>query len=181
MGKKQNAIYAELLKAIKSMQDPKSNPAQDFLTNQAIEAANWMKKGDYSQLPKGMVFDFQMPAEQMKQYQMASNVSKDGTFALGDDGMGSKGAMATQGKFLGDKFARDAAQNYQNNISGVGQKASAMLGQAAGAKSGNDQAIIAALQGLYGSPALNKPGIAGAVMGMIGGIGGGALSSLKPW
>ncbi len=140
-----------------------------------------MKKGEYSQLPKGMVFDFQMPAEQMKQYQKAANVGKDGLFALGDDGTGAKGAMATQSKFLGDKFARDSANNFQNNVRGVGDKANMMLGQAAGAKAGNDQAIISALQGLYSSPALNKPGIGGQILGAIGGIGGGALSALKPW
>lgn len=180
MGKKQNAVYAEMMALLKKMQNPEENKAQNFLTTEALAGADWLKKGDFSQLPKGMFFDFQMPAEQMRQYEKASNVGRTGTFALGDHG-GMGAAVKTQSQFLGDKFARDAAQNYQNNVRGVGDKVQNSLIQASGAKSQNDSAVITALQNLYGSPALNKPGVGGALIGAIGGIGGGLMNSMKPW
>lgn len=171
----------EMMAMIKSMQNPASNPAQNFLTNEAIGAANFMKGGEFGKaLPKGMFFNFQQPAEQVKEYEKLANVGKTGTFALGDGG-GMGKAMSTQSQFLGDKFARDASQNYQNNIQGAAGQIQNSLGQAAGAKSQNDQAVFSAMQGLGGMPFMNKPSGWGAALGAIGGLGGGALSSLKAW
>lgn len=168
---------------IQKMKNPEENKAQSYLTTEALAGADWLKKGDFSSLPKGMFFDFQMPGEQLKQYNSAANATKTGTFALGagDDGGMSGRVMDTQSKYLADKFGRDTAQNYQNNIAGVGQKVQGALTQASGAKSGNDAAIMSALQGLMSSPMLNKPGIGGALIGALGSIGGGALSSMAPW
>ena len=178
MGKKQDKVYAELMAMIKSMQDPAKNPAQQYLTNEALAGAEFLKKGEYGQLPKGMFFNFQGPAEQIKQYQKFANVGREGTFGLGDGG-GMGAAMDTQSKFLGDRFARDAAQNYQNNIAGAAADIRGGLASAAGAKSSNDQAIIGALQGVGNLPFLNKPGMGGALLGLAGSLGGAALGAWK--
>lgn len=182
MGKRQNAIYSQLLAAINKLQNQDSNPAQKWLTNEALAGADWLKKGEFSSLPKGMFFDFQNPAEQMKQYQKYANVSADGTYALGDGSGSTEGRSAAQGlqsKYLKDKFARDASQNYQNNITGAANNIRGALGGAANASAQNSQQVISALSGLYGSPALNRPSGWGSVLGMIGGLGSSALGGLK--
>ena len=89
---------------------------------------------------------------------------------------GRSKATDLQGKYLKDRFARDASQNYQNNIAGAGMDIRNALGQAAGAKGQTDASIISALQGLYGSPALNKPSGWGSVLVMAGQLGSAAIS-----
>lgn len=177
MGKKQNQIYSELLAAIKSMQDPKNNPAQDYLTKEALAGADFLKKGEFSQLPKGMFFDFTLPSETIKQYNKFSNVGREGSFALGDTG-GQGAAMGLQSKYLGDKFARDASANFQENIRGAAGNIRGGLASAAGAKSGNDQAVISAFQNLLGSPMLNKPSMLGSILGMAGSLGSAAIGRI---
>lgn len=176
IGKKQDKIFAQLTAAIAAMQNPKSNEAQNYLTQDAIAGAEWLKKGDFSSLPKGQFFDFQMPQQQLDQYKKFANVNQGGTFALGDTG-GRSAATSLQGKFLKDKFARDAGQNYQNNISGAAGNIRGALGQAAGAKGQTDANVISALQGLFGSPALNKPSQLGSILGMVGQLGGSAMQA----
>lgn len=154
MGKKTERMLrdaiAQMQAQIAQMQRPESNPAQQYLTNQALEGAEWMKKGDYSQLPKGMFFDFKTPVEETDRYKKLVNINQGGTFALGD-GAGAGKAMKIQNQYLTDKFARDASQNYQDNVSNAGMKIRGGLEQAAGAKSGQDAAVISALQGLTSS------------------------------
>jgi len=185
MGKKQDAIYSQLLAAITKLQNPENNKAQNFLTTEAMAGAEFLKKGDFSQLPKGMFFDFKMPAEMMNAYKKAINVNQGGTFALAGGGGGDMGgrtkAQSLQSKYLSDKFARDSAQNYQDNIANAAGNIRGSLAQAAGATTQNQMGVIGALQGLYGSPALNKPGIGGQLLGMAGSLGGAALGSLKSW
>ena len=176
MGKKSKQIYNELLAQIRKMNDPAANPAQQMLTNEALGAANWLKAGDFSQLPKGMFFDFEGPAEQLKRYNAAANVSKDGTFALGQDSGGMAGrAMDTQSKYLGDKFARDVAQNYQNNIANVRTNAMGALQQSAGATSQNQSAVVGALSNLYQSMPKGNSWL-GGLLSMGGSLGAAALN-----
>lgn len=180
MGKKQDAIYSQLLAAITKLQNPESNKAQNFLTTEAMAGADFLKKGDFSQLPKGMFFDFKMPGEMMTAYKKAINVNQGGTFALaggaGGDMGGRTKAQGLQSKYLSDKFARDSAQNYQDNISNAGGNIRNSLAQAAGATTQNQMGVIGALQGLYGSPALNKPGIGGQLLGMAANLGSAAIT-----
>lgn len=166
-------MYEKLLAAITSMQNPASNPAQNALTNEALAGADYFKKGDFSTLPKGMSFDFEMPGQEIDRYKKFKNVGKEGTFALGDTG-GMGAAFKTQSGYMDDKFARDASQNYQDNIRGASGNVRNMLMQAAGAKSGNDSQIISALQGLYGSIPKGK-----SLMDWIG-MGVNAASSIAP-
>lgn len=180
MGRKQNEIYNQLLASIKAMQNPANNAAQNFLTTEAMAGADFLKKGEYSQLPKGMFFNFKNPTEQLDQYKKFANVNQGGTFALangaGGDMSGRSKATDLQGKYLKDRFARDASQNYQDNISLAAGNIQGALGQAAGAKGQTDANVISALQNLYGSPALNKPSGWGSILGMAGQLGSAAIS-----
>lgn len=180
MGKKQTAIYNQLLAAINKLQNPASNPAQQYLTNEALAGADWLKKGEFSSLPKGMFFDFKAPAQNIKDYNKYANVSTDGTYALGGgDGTGGRtNAQGLQSKYLADKFARDASQNYQDNISNAAGNIRSALGGAANANAQNSQQVISALGGLFGSPALNRQSGWGGVLGILGGLGSSALNRI---
>jgi hypothetical protein len=150
MSKTEKQIWAQLQAAIANLSNPKSNPYQEFLGQQAIEGANWLKKGEYGQLPKGMFFNFQQPSEMNEQYKKLANVNQGGTFALAQGNEGGKtSAQSLQGKYLADRFARDASQNYQNNISDASSNIRGALGQAAGATSQNQSAVVNALGSLY--------------------------------
>lgn len=157
------------------MQNPASNPSQQFLTNQALEGANYFQKGEFSTLPKGMFFDFKMPQEDILKYKKLTNVGQGGTFALARNGEGGRSrAQALQGKYLSDRFARDTMQNYQDNISNASGRVTAGLQQAAGAKSGQDSQVISALQNMYSMMA-NQPEKKskwGSILGGIGSIAG---------
>lgn len=178
MSKEERAAYEQLTALIASMQNPKHNAAQDYLTQQSLTGAEYFKKGDYSSLPKGQFFNFDLPTAQNEQYKKYANVSQGGTFALAN-AQGANGARSQaqglQSKYLSDRFARDASQNYQNNIANAAQNIQGGLQQAAGYQSGNDANVINALSGLFNSPVLQKHSIWGSVLGTVGGIlGGGA-------
>jgi hypothetical protein len=146
--KKAAKTLEDLTKKIADLSNPESNPAQNYLTQEAIQGAEYFKKGDYSSVPKGMFFNFQSPVDQMKQFDNYSNVGKEGNYALADnEGMGN--AISLAGDYRKNLFARDASQNFQNNIAGASDTIRGALGQASGAKGATDASTINALQGLY--------------------------------
>jgi hypothetical protein len=70
---KSDDIYKQLQASLQQLQStpqwhPGANPAQEALTSNALAGNDWLQKGDYSQLPKGQFFNFQMPQQQMDQY-----------------------------------------------------------------------------------------------------------------
>ncbi len=151
MSKEQKALYAQMTAMLAQMQNPATNPAQQYLTNEALAGADYLKKGDFSTLPKGMFFDFKMPQEDIARYKKLTNVNQGGTFALANN-MGAGGrskAQALQGKYLSDRFARDTQQNYQDNISKASGNIRGGLQQAAGYKTNQDSAIMSALNQTY--------------------------------
>lgn len=176
MSREEKNLYAQLTAALSRMQNPESNQAQNYLTQNAIAGADWLKKGDFSSLPKGMFFNFQMPNEQLANYKKAASVNQGGTFALaGNDMNGRSRATSVQGKYLQDRFARDAAQNFQSNISNAAGNIQGALGQAAGATAQNQAGVIQALQGTMGLGQFNRPSIWGSVLGAAGGLGAAAM------
>lgn len=167
MSKSERQIFAQLQASLAALQNPASNPAQNFLTDQSIAGANYFNKGDYSTLPKGMFFDFQMPGENIKRYKQAVNVGQGGTFALANNS-GRGMAQQQAGQYLNDRFARDAGQNYQDNIARASGNVRAGLAQAAGAKSNTDSTILSALTNMYQKP--STPSGLGSLLGGIGGL-----------
>lgn len=169
MSREEKALYAQLTAAIAAMQNPKTNPAQEYLTQNAIAGADFLKKGDFSQLPKGQFFNFELPAQQNEMYKKYANVNQGGTFALANNQseQGPKSqAQVLQSKYLSDRFARDASQNYQNNISNAAQNITGSLQQASGYQTNLDSNVINSLSGLFNSPILKKQGIPwGSILG----------------
>ncbi len=150
--KEQKALFKQMTELIKQMSNPASNPSQQWLSNEALSAANTLKTGEYSkQLPKGMYLNFQDPAERNAQYKKLANVNQGGTFALANNGNAGErtAAQALQGKYLSDRFARDSSQQYQNDISNAWNNVRSGLGQASGYQVNNQGAVMNALQGAY--------------------------------
>lgn len=178
MGKMSKQVQAQLLAAITAMQNPKNNEAQNFLTTEAMAGADVLKKGDYSQLPKGMFFNFKSPIEEMKQYDNLQNVGAEGTYALGDN-EGAGKAMALAGDYRKNMFANQRANNYQDNVSNAATNIRAGLGQAAGAKGETDRAVIDSLQSFYGSIPKTSGfmSVLGPALGMAGQLGAAAITA----
>lgn len=159
---------------------PEVNQAQKALTDQALAASNALNTGDFRTLPKNMVFNFSRPAEEKKQYEMLTNASQTGTFGLGDSASSGK-ANALAGMYLKDKFARDAGENFQNNVSNAAGTVQNMLSQASGAEasrinSENNRlsSLIGNISNVYGMLKSSKgPGIGSQILGTLGGILGG--------
>lgn len=171
MSREEKQIFASLQAQLAAMQNPASSPAQQALTDQALAGSQYFQKGDYSTLPKGMFFDFQQPTDQINQYKKLTNVGQGGTFALANNGNvgGRTAATANAGQYLNDKFARDAEQNYQTNISNASNRVVSGLQEAGSAKSQNDSAILSALSSMYNKPHQSS-GILSGVLGAAGGI-----------
>ncbi len=155
---------------ITALKTPAANPAQSLLQTDAIEGANWLKKGEYSSKPGNIFFDFEMPGKQLDSYKKTANVNQGGTFALANNEGRSK-ATGVQSKYLGDKFARDVAQNYQSNIGQSAGNIRNALTQSSGAASGTNSSVINALGGIYSS-LLSKPKTPGFDWGSLLQLGG---------
>lgn len=183
MGNKQDrareeALFRQLMAEITALRTPAANPAQTFLQNEAMAGGEWLKKGEFSSKPGNIFFDFKLPGENLEQYKKFADVNQGGTFALSDNG-GRSQATGIQNKYLKDKFARDASQNYQDNIGRASGTIRDSLAQASGASSSNNSAVINALGGMYQS-LLNKPknpSPFGQIMQSIGQVGSAALSA----
>lgn len=185
VGKKKK-LYNQIIAMLNDMRRrlPTPNPAQDILTQQAIQGANYLKGRDYRNLSQapGVFFDFQAPADQRRQYETMANASQTGTFALADNAGRSK-ATALAGDYLRDKFARDAAVNYQGNIMNAGNMIRGALGQssdaAARAAAMDDQrrqAILNSLTSMYNAQA-SRPSIWGQILGTAGQVGSAAIGA----
>jgi hypothetical protein len=155
IGKKTKALYEELLKQIRAMQaapKPENKPL-DLMTQQAMEAAELLKSRDYNNLNKNgnMLLNFEMPAEQQRKRFLTTNAAKGGTFSLADNS-GATGATKIAGQYMQDRFARDTAQNFQDNIQRAGDTTRATLATAAGgvmdANSLEQQKRLAAMNAL---------------------------------
>lgn len=180
MGKKRDQYLDMAIRMmqeqINAMKNPKSNPAQEALTNEALTGYEWLKRGDYAQKPTGMFFDFKNPVEQAEQYKKFANVNQGGTFALGDNA-GKGQAQGLQSKYLSDKFARDASQNYQDNISNSAGNIRSALAGAAG-QAGDQQAQIASAIGGFGKLVASMPQKTPWWQSLLSGVVGGASGGL---
>lgn len=163
---------------IRNLRNPANNPAQNLLTQDALAAGEQLRKGDFTNLQKGIYLDFDNPAQEREQYQKLANVGREGTFALGGGTGGGEGAarsLDTQAKYLADRFSRDASANFQDNVRSAAARVRDALGQSSGYQQNNQQSIISALSNLYGSLPKGN-GFLGGLLGMVGGLGSAAIT-----
>lgn len=153
-----------------------------------MAAAELLKSRDYRNLNKdgNMLLNFEMPAEEQRKREILTNASKSGTFGLADNASAGK-ATALAGQYMQDKFARDSAQNFQNNIQRAGDTTRGVLATAAGgtadANALEQQRRLAALNSLgslYNTQkSTNSQGGAGILGGILGAGAGVASAAIE--
>lgn len=126
-----NALNAQLI-------TPKISPAQQRLDEESMKGSDWLKSRDFRDMKNsGMFFNFDQPADQNRRRTTITNAAQGGTFGLADTN-GETGATQLQSKYLADKFARDDAQNFQNNVAQGAQGVIGGLTQSSNAAAAQD-------------------------------------------
>lgn len=116
---------------------------------------DWIKKGDYTQRPKNLFFNFADPAARNRKRELMMNSRPQGIAALGM-GATNPNLLAMNRQNLDDEWARDTAGQYEQDVSQAGIRASGMLGDVAGLENQREMGALAATSGAYNSQ-LNKP------------------------
>lgn len=129
-----------LMSQIASLNDRIAHPpisaAQQRLDEQSLKGSDWLQKRDFRNMKDaGQFFSFEAPAEQEKRRKVVTDAAQGGTFGLADSG-GETQATQLQSKYLSDKFSRDDAQNFQDNIAGSAQGVKEGLNQSSNAAAG---------------------------------------------
>ena len=129
------------------------SPLQTKLEGMAGDTLDWASKGDYTNRPKNIFFDYYTPAMKKRQRELTMNAGGQGIFALGTANP-TQLAMAKQN--LADEQAeRDAAQYEQDVRQGV-SAAGATAGDLAQMDQVRRLGVLGQTAGLYGT-ALGKP------------------------
>lgn len=127
MGKKQKVNPdVEQTKSLAAIREPSAGEAA--LTSEATGLTDWIKKGDYTQRPKNLFFNFADPAQRQRQREMEMNSGAQGTSALGAP---SANLLALDKQNLNDEWARDTAGQYESDVSQGGIRAAGELGDVA--------------------------------------------------
>lgn len=125
------------------------------LTSEATGLMDWIHKGDYTQRPKNLFFNYSDPAERNRKRELMMNSGPQGTAALGM-GATNPNLLAMNRQNLNDEWARDTAGQYEHDVSQAGMRASGMLGDVAGLENQREMGALAATSGAYNTQ-LNKP------------------------
>lgn len=163
-----------LMQQIQQMNQP--SESERMLQSRAANTMNWLDSRDYRNLPTGTFIDFSTPAENMKRYETLMNASQNGTNAIGSDG-GAAGKL--QQKFMQDRFARDDAANFQQNVQRMAGEATNVLGSTAGMEMQRRMGAMNAVGGAYGQLASQpRQSLWGSILGAGATIGAAAI---KKW
>lgn len=125
------------------------------LTGEATGLLDWIKKGDYSERPKNLFFNYADPAARQRQRELQTNAAPQGIAALGAGGANAN-LLALNKQNLNDEWARDTAGQYESDVSQAGIRASGMLGDVAGLENSRELGTLGATTSSYNQN-LNKP------------------------
>lgn len=116
---------------------------------------DWIKKGDYTQRPKNLFFNYADPAAMGKKRELMMNSRPQGVAALGM-GAANPNLLALNRQNLNDEWARDQAAQYESDVAQAGLRATGILGDVAGLENQREMGALAATSGAYNTQ-LNKP------------------------
>lgn len=120
---------------------------EQALTSEATGLMDWIKKGDYTQRPKNLFFNYADPAARNRQRELQMNAGPQGISALGQGANANLLALNRQN--LNDTWARDTAGQYESDVSQAGIRASGMLGDVAGLENAREQGALGATTSGY--------------------------------
>lgn len=131
LSREEKKLFADITATLNQMKQPSA--AQQFLDNQAMEAANWVSRGDYRTRPNNAFFSIEDPTIANQQRKVMLDSVGDGVSALAN-GTADSTALALNKDYLNDKWARDSAANYQDQVSDFANRATGALGGSANAE-----------------------------------------------
>lgn len=120
---------------------------EQALTSEATGLMDWIKKGDYTQRPKNLFFNYADPAARQRQREMQMNAGPQGVSAFGAGA--NPNLLALNKQNLQDEWARDTAGQYESDVSQAGIRASGMLGDVAGLENARELGTLGATTSSY--------------------------------
>lgn len=153
MSKKQNPDpKKEQATSLAAVRGPSTGEAA--LTSEATGLMDWIKKGDYTQRPKNLFFNYADPAARQRQREMQMNAGPQGVSAFGAGA--NPNLLALNKQNLQDEWARDTAGQYEQDVSQAGIRATGMLGDVAGMENSRELGALGATTSSFNTQ-LNKP------------------------
>lgn len=116
---------------------------------------DWIKKGDYTQRPKNLFFNYADPAARMKKRELMMNARPQGIAALGM-GSANPNLLALNRQNLNDEFARDTAAQYESDVADARSRATGILGNVAGLENQRELGALGATTSSFNTR-MNKP------------------------
>lgn len=116
---------------------------------------DWIKKGDYTQRPKNLFFNFADPAARAHKRELMMNARPQGIAALGM-GATNPNLLALNRQNLNDEWARDEAAQYESDVANAQARATGALGGIAGLENQREGLALGATTGSFNTQ-LNKP------------------------
>lgn len=116
---------------------------------------DWIKKGDYTQRPKNLFFNYADPAARNRKRELMMNSRPQGIAALGA-GSANPNLLMLNRQNLDDEWARDSAAQYESDVAEAQARATGMLGGIAGLENQRELGALAATSGAYNTQ-LAKP------------------------
>ena len=127
---------------------------EQALTGEATGLMDWIKKGDYTQRPKNLFFNYADPAARQRKRELMMNAGPQGVAAFGQGA--NPNLLALNRQNLQDEWARDTAGQYESDVSQAGIRASGMLGDVAGLENARELGVLGATTSSYNTN-LQKP------------------------
>lgn len=108
---------------------------------------DWIKKGDYTQRPKNLFWNYADPAARQRQREMQMNAGPQGVSAFGAGA--NPNLLALNKQNLHDEWARDTAGQYEQDVSQAGMRATGILGDVAGMENSRELGTLGATTSSY--------------------------------
>lgn len=109
---------------------------------------DWIKKGDYTQRPKNLFFNYASPSERARKRELMMNARPQGIAALGM-GATNPNLLALNRQNLADENARDDAAQYESDVSDAQARATGILGNVAGLENQREGLALGATSDVY--------------------------------
>jgi hypothetical protein len=147
LSKEEKKLFAQITASLDKMNTPSA--AQSFLDTQAMAAGNWIAGGDYRTRPSNAFIAIEDPAVENDRRRMMMDSAGSGTSALASGGADPT-AIALNSQYLNDRWARDSAANYQNQVAGVADRATGAVANSANSAFQRQSAVLQGQMGAMG-------------------------------
>jgi hypothetical protein len=140
--KEQKKLFAEITASLNALKQPSA--AQSYLDTQALEAGKFLESGDYRNTPKNAFFSIEDPAVENQRRRVMMDSLGSGTTALASNSANSPNstALSLNRQYLDDKWSRDSAANYQNQVADASQRITGAVQNSANSTLQRQNAIL---------------------------------------